>query len=68
MTSRKAFQRPRSRAVNEVFEEFVAKLREDPDLGEKIAACMNSALAPGETINAAKLRQALFPTYESSAD
>ena len=64
----KALQKPRSQTTSEVFDTFIDKLRDDPDLGEAIADRMEGALAPGHTINAVTLKEALFPAEETVAD
>ena len=64
----KASQKPRSQTTSEVFDVFIEKLRDAPDLGEAIAERMEAALAPGQTINAVTLKEALFPAEETVAD
>lgn len=68
MAVKKAAKKPRSPTTGKMFEAFIAELRADPDIGEDVAARMEAALSPGQTINAAKLQAALFPAGEADAD
>ena len=68
MATKKAAQKPRSPTTGKVFDAFIAELRADPVIGEAVADRVRLALAPGRTINAVNLEEALFPAEEAEAD
>ena len=68
MPLKKVGQNPRSPTTEKVFKAFVEQLRADPDIGGVVAARMEAALSPGQTINSANLQDALFPVEEADVD
>jgi hypothetical protein len=57
----KATKKPRSPVTGKVFEAFIARLRADPQIDRAVCDRLEAALTSGQTINAASLKNALFP-------
>lgn len=51
----------RSPVTDKVFAAVLTELRADPDIEAALCDRLEAALAAGETINAANLKEALFP-------
>ena len=68
MERQKAALKPRSPTTDKVFEAFVAQLRAEPQIGGAVADRMHAALSSGQTINARKLQDALFPAKEIATE
>jgi hypothetical protein len=68
MAGKKSAQPPRSPTTTKVFEAFVAALKTDPLIGEAVAARMEAALQPGQTINPTNLSDALFASEKPGAN
>ena len=61
MATRKTTKKPRSPVTGKVFEAFISKLRTDPQIDDAVCDRLGAALTSGQTINAASLKNALFP-------
>ena len=61
MAQKKLAKKPRSPTTEKIFEAFIAELRADPQVDNPACDRLEAALIPGQAINAANLKAALFP-------